>query len=267
MNEPLRGLARKAAGIRPRLEAWYRRYHKPECIGSDPLAFVLRFEKPADQEIVGLLASSLAYGNVTTIHTSVERVLARMKHVPRDFLVNSRPASLRRAMAGFRHRWTGEEALVSLLAGMRQVILDHGSLGSAFRAVDAPEQELNATLSNWVRLLWQKQPPLRKDLLSDPERNSACKRLHLYLRWMVRKDAVDPGCWSGIDPARLMMPLDTHVYRFARRAGFTRRAAADGKTVREVTSAFRLICPEDPVKYDFSLTRPGILREKEDGSG
>jgi uncharacterized protein (TIGR02757 family) len=95
-------------------------------------------------------------------------------------------------------------------------------------------------------------------LLPRPMKGSACKRLHLFLRWMVRKDEVDPGVWSGLDPTMLMIPLDTHMFRIARAFQLTRRRQADMRAVLEITDAFRAICPEDPVRYDFSLTRLGI---------
>ena len=109
----------------------------------------------------------------------------------------------------------------------------------------------------------------RQCLLPSPESGSACKRLNLFLRWMVRSDAVDPGGWSGVSPAMLIVPLDTHMHRIAAKLGLTKRRAADFRAAREVTGAFRTIAPEDPVKYDFALTRLGILRSEteEDRAG
>ncbi|MRR38115.1 DUF2400 family protein, partial [bacterium] len=96
-------------------------------------------------------------------------------------------------------------------------------------------------------------------LIPDPGRKSACKRLHLYLRWMVRSDEIDPGVWTGISPDSLVVPLDTHMFRISGALGLTSRSQADEKAAREITAGFRKICPGDPVRYDFSLTRLGIL--------
>ena len=98
-------------------------------------------------------------------------------------------------------------------------------------------------------------------LVSAPEKGSACKRLHLYLRWMVRSDRVDPGCWRGVSPSQLVVPLDTHMHRIALALGMTNRKQANFAAALDVTRAFRALCPEDPVRYDFSLTRLGIRRE------
>jgi uncharacterized protein (TIGR02757 family) len=192
----------------------YRRYHRAEYIGSDPLLFVHRYVDPGDQEVVGLIASSLAYGNVTAINQSIARVLAHMGKSPRTFLLNSDGKQIAGAFAGFRHRWTGEEALADLMVGMRDVIRSKGGLGAAFLSVDEPEADIDSTLSRWVVLLRGRRARRAKELLSDPDRASACKRLHLYLRWMARRDVIDPGCWAGVSPSRLLMPLDTHVFQF-----------------------------------------------------
>ncbi|HMO49863.1 MAG TPA: TIGR02757 family protein [Kiritimatiellia bacterium] len=247
--------------IKEWLDAVYHRYHRPEWIGSDPLQFVYRYQNTHDREIAGLIASTLAYGQVKQIHVSVNAVLERLDHEPHRFLWNHSESVIRRRLTGFRHRWTSAEVMGDLLVGVRRVILDHQTLGAAFLSLDDPALPIENTLVRWIDLLQAGRPVRAKETLARPERNSACKRLHLYLRWMVRHDAVDPGGWSGISPARLRMPVDTHVYRWARSVGFTRRNAVDGKTVQEITGAFKTICPEDPVKYDFSLTRPGIVEK------
>lgn len=246
--------------IRRGLDENFNKYHHPKWIGTDPIKFVHAFNEPRDQEIVGLIAASLAYGNVTAINASIQRVLIPMQQSPHSFLMESSDRALLKAYKGFRHRWTDERAVVALMAGMRQVIIEYGSLGEAFHDQDDGDPDITKPLAGWVRLLKSGQARQSKDLLSDPERNSACKRLHLYLRWMVRKDGIDPGCWKGIiSPSRLLIPLDTHVYRLARTCRFTNRNSADRKTTEEITGAFRVISPEDPVKYDFSMTRPGII--------
>lgn len=257
MGRREQALRRRAEALRPDLERLYKQYHQACWIGSDPIQFIYRFDGDADREIVGLLAASLAYGNVATINASIGRVLERLEGRPHDYLLAKSEGEIFRAMAGFRHRWTDQTAMAGFLNGVRRVVREHGSLGAAFRKGDPGGPDYSDALSRWVERL---QPTtVGRGLLARPERQSACKRLHLYLRWMVRKDVIDPGCWAGMDPARLCMPLDVHMHRFARGCGFTRRRAADGRTVNEVTEAFRMVCPKDPVRYDFCLTRPGIV--------
>ena len=236
----------------------YQRYHKPAFIGSDPLLFVHNYPDQRDREPVGLIAASLAYGNVKTINASIARVLSRLSASPGDFLLRTPDPELRKLMAGFRHRWTNDVAIANLLIGMRHVTREFGSLGAAFERGYTPGGDILLALRRWVVLLTQHNMPVKKELLSDPDGGSACKRLHLYLRWMVRRDEVDPGCWSRIDPADLLMPLDTHIQQFARKVRFTRRAAADHRTVIEITRHFRRLCPRDPLRYDFALTRFGM---------
>jgi uncharacterized protein (TIGR02757 family) len=234
-----------------------------EWLGSDPVQFVHHYPDPLDQEIVGLIAASLAYGNVTSIHRSIADVLGRLGPAPRRFLKEASETDLAAACRGFRHRWTSDVALTGLLSGVRRVVVAAGSLGAAFaEAVDAAgeSEDYEAALARWAQRIQGERPRLAKELLAEPGKGSACKRLHLYVRWMVRSDVIDPGCWRSVaDPSRLLVPLDTHVYRFARAAGWTRRRTPDAVAVRDITAVLRRFCPADPVRYDFSLTRPGIV--------
>lgn len=156
--------------------------------------------------------------------------------------------------------------IVRLLAGAGALAREHGSLKAAFTGGSAVFRgDVQEGLLRFVRLLEaaaDRTAGPGGPVLPDPAAGSACKRLHLYLRWMVRKDDVDPGCWAGaVDPAALLVPMDVHMLRTARCLGFTRRAAADLKTAREVTESFRRFAFDDPVRYDFSITRIGILGE------
>lgn len=242
---------------RPHLESLYARFNRRECVHPDPLEVLYDYPAVDDREIVALVASSLAYGRVAQILVSVRRVLSRLSPAPRRYLESSTRASLARDFAGFKHRFSTDGELVDLLDGMRRAIAMHGSLNACFRSgldTDAPSvleaaERFACTLVGCT-----------SSLLSCPARGSACKRLHLFLRWMVRSDDVDPGGWSGVSPAQLIVPLDTHMFRLARSLGLTRRGAADRRTAEEVTAAFRIYAPDDPVKYDFSLTRAGIWK-------
>lgn len=249
----------KSAALHQWLERNYAHYHQPEYIGSDPLLFLYRYSDPLDQEIVGLIAASLAYGNVKTINASIERVLLVMGPSPRAYLQQTPEASIAGSFATFRHRWTNGVAIANLLLGMKRVIEHYGSLGEAFTHCVAGQDDIVPAIAAWVDVLAHGRTPVKKELLADPRGGSACKRLHLYFRWMVRKDAIDPGCWRGISPALLLMPIDTHIHQFARRAGMTRRPVADHRTVVEITRRFQALHPDDPLRYDFSITRFGML--------
>lgn len=240
------------------LEGLYRRLTRRDLVHPDPLELLYSYDDVRDREIAGLVASALAYGRAAQIQRSARAVLDAMGS-PRSFVERAGPGAMRRAFAGFRHRWSTGDEVAALLAGAAAVVARHGSLGAclAAHAAKGDEDVLGAT-AGLVAELSGPGGGECGSLLPLPCRGSACKRLHLWLRWMVRRDAVDPGGWDGIPPARLIVPLDTHMHRIARGLGLTDRASADLATARQVTHAFARFAPDDPVRYDFALTRLGI---------
>lgn len=244
------------------LEQLYRTYNTKKHLHCDPVCFLHRYPDPADCEAVALIASCLAYGRVAQILRSVTSVLDQMGPSPSAFLCKSRPADIRRRFAGFKHRFTTGDDLSALLAGMRAVIKRYGSLHGCFsRQLAGCKHEPTRAAGGFVRELRSAAGPFSSHLLPSPERGSACKRLNLFLRWMVRCDEVDPGGWHGMSPSLLIVPLDTHMFAIGRALGFTRRKQPDLKAALDITAGFRRLSPEDPVKYDFSLTRFGIHAE------
>jgi uncharacterized protein (TIGR02757 family) len=251
-----RGLDRNA------LERLYLKYNDRRFVATDPVEFVHRYEDPRDREIAALVASSLAFGNVKQIRGSVGRALEILGPAPAERVAGSPASALDRDFRGFRHRWITGADMAALLGGARRAIGEYGSLGALFGSMLGPDDtDVAPAAGRFARALRGAGGGYRQCLLPSPESGSACKRLNLFLRWMVRSDAVDPGCWRGVSPAMLLVPLDTHMHRFALRHGLTSRRAADLRAAREVTAAFRGIAPEDPVKYDFALTRLGMLRD------
>jgi uncharacterized protein (TIGR02757 family) len=241
------------------LDQIYRRYNSRKWVHPDPLEFLYGYGDPLDCEIVGLVASSLAYGRVLQILKSVRFVLEKMGPSPRGFLSSQREADLLEAFRGFKHRFTTEEELVALLLGVTRVVNRFGSLHACFQRGYLEEHAtVLPALSFFVSELSHRCEGGGNSLLPRPEKNSACKRFHLYLRWMVRRDRVDPGVWMDIPAHKLIVPLDTHMHRMGVHLNFTQRCAADLRTAVEVTRGFQTICPEDPVRYDFALTRMGM---------
>ncbi len=245
---------------RETLEGLYRKLNRREFVHPDPLEFLYRYDDPDDREVVGLIASTLAYGRVRQILRSVGNALERAGPHPAAFVRNSSPDSLRRAFEGFKHRFTTGEDLCSMLDGVRTVVDEHGTLGGFFSTLLQPEDEtVLPALTTFVGSITAAVgEPFGTCPLSAPERGSACKRLHLFLRWMVRRDDVDPGGWDAVPASKLIVPLDTHMHRLSLLLGLTDRRQANGRTALEVTSAFRGLSSDDPVKYDFALTRLGI---------
>ena len=198
------------------LDEIYATYHHRRFVRPDPLQFLHDYPDPDDCEIVAMIASGLAYGRVAQILRSVETALDLLDRRPRRFLADHSPAQLRKTFAAFRHRFNTGEELAALLAGMKKVLRRHGTLQSCFvkhlhadhattlPALEAFAAELHATVGGpW------------NHLLCNPAGNGACKRLHLMLRWLVRRDDVDPGPWAKVSPRLLLVPLDVHMHRLA----------------------------------------------------
>lgn len=248
----------KRDALKSHLDALYTRLNRRKFVSPDPLQFLYDYRDPGDREIVGLIASSLAYGRVTQILASVSNVLDRIRK-PRKFVESSSRKRMEGAFLGFKHRFTTGDEMAALLQGARLAIKRHGSLSECFaNGVKAEHESIMPALERFVAKLNEGTGGRAGSLLPEPSRGSACKRLHMYLRWMVRKDAVDPGGWKGVSPSKLIVPLDTHMYRICKELGMTERKSADSKTALEITGGFRKISPEDPVRYDFSITRLGI---------
>lgn len=242
-------------------------------LSSDPLEFVHRFSTARDREIVGLLASSLAYGRVDGIKRSVERVLSVMGGEPYRFTAGFDPRRDSALFSGFVHRFNDGRDISCLIYFARQMMEESGGIGRFFlkgysSGDDNIKNGLTAFSANVLAL--DSSPiygagKLPKDagvrfFFPSPRDGSPCKRLNLYLRWMVRRgDALDFGIWKEVDPAKLIIPLDTHVARISRNIGLTARATPDWKMAEEITTALRGLDPEDPVKYDFAICRLGIL--------
>jgi len=242
------------------LEELYLKRNRREYVHPDPLEFLYNYPQTRDREIAGLIASSLAYGRVHQILKSVSGVLKIMTPSPYLFLKKTPKRSLLNAFSGFKHRFTAGKEIAGLLAGIKNAVAEYGSLYECFTADLKKEHDATLpALESFISKISGKQTSCAS-LLPCPGKKSAFKRMNLFLRWMVRKDAVDPGGWEDIGKTRLLIPLDVHMHSKALEFKFTKRRQTGIKTVMEITSAFRRICPEDPVKYDFCLTREGIMR-------
>jgi uncharacterized protein (TIGR02757 family) len=208
------------------------------------------------------VAAGLAYGRVTQILASIARALAPLGDSPRAFLDAAAPRRIDRLYAGFRHRFTSGAELAALLVAVKRACARHGSLEALFASgLDPHDLTVLPALARFVDTLHRLAPRPCPSLLSSPDDGSACKRLNLWLRWMVRRDAVDPGPWQAVPSSLLVVPLDTHLFRIGRALGLTDRRQADLAAALEITRGFARFTPRDPVRYDFCLTRLGIRPE------
>jgi uncharacterized protein (TIGR02757 family) len=241
------------------LDSLYEKYNRCIFVHPDPLEFLYRYDDPSDREIVGLIASSLAYGRVAQILKSVSSVLERMSPSPSSYIERSSAKKIVAGFSGFKHRFTTGGELSEMLVGIKTVHEKYGSLYACFKeGFENDSDTVIPALQKFTEELGDGFDCRQNSLLPQPERGSACKRLHLFLRWMVRSDEVDPGDWEGIPSSKLVVPLDTHMHRICRALGLTKRRQADMKTALEITESFKCIVPDDPVQYDFTLTRLGM---------
>jgi len=251
------------------LELAYQDFHSHYHRELDPVSFCHRYPDPKDKEIVALLAAVLSYGNVRTILTSVQRVLAPLGPRPSQAL---REREIWPELAGFRHRFTTDQDIEILFAWLGSALREQGSLEKYF-AGGAPSLTgpLRGHLSSFILRFTSQSLPSHlqsvrlarernlKYLLSDPERGSACKRLNMFLRWVVRReDSIDLGLWKCLKEDQLMLPVDTHLLKILRQLGWTRSKQANWKVVEAATAKLREVAPDDPIRFDFSLCHLGM---------
>jgi uncharacterized protein (TIGR02757 family) len=249
------------------LEGLARRYDA-SWLDTDPLRWPRAYARPRDREVAAVVAALLAYGRVASIHRSVARTLSALGTSPGDALAPSRRGTLDARLDGFRHRFTAGPDLAWVLRSVASAWDEAGSLGAFVGAHARGGEPLRAGLAAWHGLASALDPTTdparrraRRFLLADPESGAACKRSLMLARWCVRPDdGVDLGLWtsSPLRPRDLLVPLDTHVHRTALDLGLTRRRTADWRCAVEVTARLALVDPDDPVRFDFALARPGI---------
>ncbi len=239
------------------LESIYAKYHRPGYIHPDPLEFLGHYSDPLDIEIAALIASSFAIGRVNNILKVVESILKILKS-PRKVILSLTSGDLDSVFSNFKYRFYTKGSLIGFLSGIRSTILEYGSLYNCFAAgVERASGDSVESLIFFVNALTGNDES-RYRVLPDPGKGSACKRLNLFLRWMIRSDDIDPGIWDDIPKDILIIPLDTHIMQISRMLGFTERKSADMKTAVEITNSLKQYDPLDPVRFDFSLTRLGI---------
>lgn len=239
-----------------------RRFERPDFVLEDPIGIPHGFDDPRDREVIGLFAALLAWGRRSTIVMKLEDLCRRMHWRPHAFVREFRQDRDSHRLADFGHRTFRPDDAVALTSALSRVLDRYGSLEAAFAAGDRTDAEtVGDAIESFSTLLLTVNPDapqrLRKHV-SRPSTGSACKRLNLYLRWMVRMGPVDLCTWTAVDPSRLLMPLDVHSGRQARALGLLDRRANDWKATLELTSCCRALFPDDPVRCDYALFGAGV---------
>ncbi|WP_027358750.1 TIGR02757 family protein [Desulforegula conservatrix] len=250
--------------LKEKLEELYLKYNRREFVHPDPLEFLYNYDKPEDREIAALFASSLAYGRVEQILKTVERIMTIMGKNPFDYICSGSKDRFGKDFEGIVHRFATGVKIAALATGASGMLSEYGSLEACFMKYMLPDApNVHNALAQFAKELRRHGIPDGDHLIPMPEKGGASKRLHLMLRWMTRSDDVDPGGWSHLPASKLIIPLDVHMHRISGIIGLTDRKQANLKASLEITSAFAEIQPEDPVKYDFALTRLGIRRDSD----
>lgn len=250
---------KKILNLRKKLDSLYSKFNNKKYIETDPVKFVHRYSEPENQEIVGFIVSSLSYGNVKNIFSSCERILKVISSDPYDFFLKSK--SFNSILNNFVHRFTNLDEVENFFALLNKTLKKYRRLKTLFMDCYRDNQQFRDSLVLFVKKFSEGDYIKIKTLLPDPAKGSACKRLNMFLRWMVRKDAVDLEIWDEIPKNKLIYPIDVHVAKISRVLKFTDRKSNDWRAAQEITENFRKINPEDPLKYDFTLTRIGILNK------
>jgi uncharacterized protein (TIGR02757 family) len=259
-----------APELRERLDTVYRAFDHVDS-ALDPVHIVRRYASAEDREIVGFCAAALAFGRVASVLQSVEALLRVMGPRPAAFVRGFDAAVHGPALAPLVHRWIRGRDLVALLIVLQRMLKEHGSIEGFFLAGDdASAPDVHAALDSFstralatdLTAAYGRRRPARAGVayfFPRPSAGSACKRLNLFLRWMVRKDAIDMAVWTRVAPSRLVVPLDTHVIRLGRCLRLTRYTSPGWKMAAEITASLREMDAADPVRFDFSLCHVGMM--------
>ena len=255
--------------LRASLDRLYNSFNYPDS-ATDPIQIVRRFKRSDDREVIGFCAAALAFGRVTSVLQSIERLLAVMGSSPAAYVRQFDPRTDTQALDGFVHRWTRGLDVAALLWILRQILEQSGTIEEFFlegHPSDAEDVELALGRFS-TRALDLDVSAVYGDVIARPGvayffprplAGSGCKRLNLFLRWMVRNDELDLGVWSRLPPSALIVPLDTHVIRVGRCLRLTRYSSPGWSMACEITSSMRQLDPRDPVKYDFALCHLGMM--------
>lgn len=255
-----------ASTLKDYLEQQTERYNQSFFIENDPISIPHQFSRLQDIEIMGFWTAMLAWGQRKTIINKANELVALMDGAPYDFIINHREEE-RAAFLQFKHRTFQPTDTLYFLEFLQQYYRQHDSLEFAFlpdNQEHTPSVEQSLTYFHELFFSLQDAPQRTRKHLATPLRKSTCKRLNMFLRWMVRKDenGVDFGLWERISPSQLLIPLDVHVDRVARELGLLKRKQTDWLSVLELTERLRKFDAKDPAKYDFALFGSGVSRKK-----
>ena len=235
-------------------------YNQPKFIESDPIQIPHQFDLKEDIEISGFLTATIAWGNRKSIINNSKRMMQLLDYSPYDFIINHQESDLAN-LEVFVHRTFNGIDFITFIKGLQHIYKKHNGLESVFTK-HTKDNSLQFAIHQLKQVFFEiEHLPRTQKHISDPLKNSAAKRINMFLRWMVRNDTtgVDFGIWNKLSPALLSCPLDVHSGNVARKLGILNRKQNDGKALLELDIALRKLDPKDPVKYDFALFGLGVF--------
>ena len=238
----------KHSALKEKLDHHYKVFDQSQ-ISPDPLQILHLFSDPIEIEMVGFISSVFAYGNVKQIINTLNKLLAAGDNKPYNFILNSKPAQIKKKLAGIKHRFYTEDDVNLFL-----------------KYYNPSDENLKTPINEFSKYFLKRTEKKNtqgfKFMFPLPEKGSACKRMNLFLRWMIRKDELDFGLWNEIPPAKLVIPVDTHIARICQRLKLTTRKNVSWKMAEEITKNLKKFDPDDPVKYDFAICHIGMRKIK-----
>jgi uncharacterized protein (TIGR02757 family) len=259
----------KTGDLAGRLDTLYHDYNRVDS-ASDPVHKARPFTDPADREIAAFCAGALAFGRVASVLNSIDNLLTAVGPRPAEFVRRFEPEAAPRPMRAMVHRWIRGDDLIALLWILRQMLERSGSIEGFFlEGLSTEAEDVGAALDSFssralaldIKRAYGRRPRRAGVcyFFPRPSSRSACKRLNLFLRWMVRSDEVDLGVWRGVPRSKLIVPLDTHVIRLGRCLRLTRYTSPGWRMAADITASLRALNPADPVRFDFSLCHVGMM--------
>lgn len=252
----------KNSVLKEKLESLYKVYSK-KFSSKDPVWILHRFEDEKDIELIGLITAANAYGSVEQINSFINTLLEKINYKPYEFTINFSKRKDKKFLKDLYYRFNSHLDISNMFSSLNRALVKYGSLKNLFMnyyenshnniipALTGFTHELNKNIKN-------NNDRYYHYLFSSPQNNSTCKRMNLYLRWMVRKDEIDTGLWKDIHTSKLIMPVDTHIARISKKLNLVQRKSIDLKFALELTQKLKRFDPDDPVKYDFALCHLGM---------
>lgn len=255
--------------LKQKLDYHYKAFDKTQ-ISPDPLQYLHLYKNNLDIELIGFIASIFAYGNVKQIINSINKIILILKIQPYEFLTNISSLELKKNTKGIYHRFYTEEDIFTLLKLIQKIYIENKSIKNLFlQGYNNNDNNLKNSIHFFVQNIYKiiKNEKMEitsgiKFMFPDPENGSACKRINLFLRWMIRKDELDLGIWNEISPNKLLIPVDTHIAKICKELKLTKQKNVSWKMAEEITESLKRFDPIDPIKYDFAICHIGMRKLK-----